>query len=338
MKKTLTLILVVCIVASLACCGKAGSTPDDTSASSGNNSESSSNVPSEGNNMYSNNVIICFGDSITEGMAMNKGYRYPDILAKQMGNQYKVINAGVGGEKCHAIMSRANAIEFTLTNDIFFNKGQSEVVLDRKLFTAADGNEIIYRYTFFGNELKLSNLTIDGVPYTMRVESGADEDSHKYIITRSETSSDLSIKKGAKVQYDYSEYYDNIHCVIVLMGANGGYTDINDLIGHYKKMEAMADNFIALVPHYGTDYSAEFKAAFGDRCVDIRNYMKSGAIWTDFPEYKKSEFADYLLSKDIIPTEFTYKNQKSDPHFNAAGYKVLGTLVYKKGVELGYWN
>ena len=59
--------------------------------------------------------INFLGDSITQGMAMGKGYTYPQHLQASIGSQYRVINAGVAEEATDAILSRANAIEFVFT-------------------------------------------------------------------------------------------------------------------------------------------------------------------------------------------------------------------------------
>ena len=50
-------------------------------------------------------VIVCFGDSITDGTAstMNGDDRWPDVLARRlnaaMGNRVSVVNAGIGGNQ-----------------------------------------------------------------------------------------------------------------------------------------------------------------------------------------------------------------------------------------------
>ncbi|MBI3332603.1 MAG: arylesterase [Candidatus Omnitrophica bacterium] len=41
-------------------------------------------------------AIICFGDSLTEGVGASAGHDYPSLLAKTLGRE--VINAGVAGE------------------------------------------------------------------------------------------------------------------------------------------------------------------------------------------------------------------------------------------------
>ncbi len=282
-------------------------------------------------------VVICFGDSITEGMGMPYESNYPSILRRKLDGQIKVINAGVSGETSNSIMSRANAIDFTVTNDIIFEKGQSEAILNRKLFCTIDGGEICYRYGVFGKDLPISNLIIDGKPYKMRFEAGKDsEDSHKYILIRSEISAAFTIQKGTKIQYDYSEFYDKIYCIVLLMGANDGGMQIDELIFRYKKIAEKSVKFIAIIPHYGADYTEKFIEAFGNATVNLREYCKE-KVWEDY-NLTMDETDKQYIGEGILSPKFVYKEVKGDCHLSQVGYEILANLVYEKGVELKYWN
>lgn len=288
-------------------------------------------------NLENKGVVICFGDSITEGMGMPYESNYPSLLRRKLEGQIKVINAGVSGETSNSIMSRANAIDFTVTNDITFKKGQSEVALNRKLFSTMDGGEICYRYSVFGKDLPIKNLIIDGIPYTMRFEAGKDgEDSHKYIIMREDTSAETTVKKGAKIQYDYSEFFDKRYCTVLLMGANDSNVSVDELIARYKKIFSLSEKFIAIIPHYSADHTEKFKEAFGKATVSVREYCKE-KVWEDY-KLTKDETDEQYIAEGILSPKFVYKGVKGDCHLSQLGYEILADLVYKKGVELGYWN
>ncbi len=283
-------------------------------------------------------VVICYGDSITEGMGMPYEENYPSLLRNHLEGQFTLFNAGVSGETSNSIMSRANAIDFTLTHDVTFKKGEREAVLNRKLFSTMEGGEICYRYSVFGKDLPIKNLLIDGTPFKMRFESGEDEDSHRYIISRSETDAELTLKKGVKIQYDYSEFYDEIYCIVLLMGANDGSigTTDDELIVRYKKIFKKAKNYIAIIPHYGTDLTEKFKAAFGERTVNLREYCKE-KVWEDYSLTKEKIDEDYI-KEGILAPKFVYEEKKGDCHLSKLGYRILADLVYKKGKELKYWK
>lgn len=283
-------------------------------------------------------VVICFGDSITEGMGMPYENNYPSLLRAKLEGQIKVINAGVSGETSNSIMSRANAIDFTLTHDITFKKGQSEVVLNRKLFSTMHGGEICYRYTVFGKDLPIKNLVIDGEPFAMRLEAGEKEDDHRYIISRENLDNELTLKKGVKIHYDYSEFYDKIYCIVLLMGANDGVlgTTTDELIDRYKKIFEKGERFIAIIPHYSTDYTEKFKEAFGEATVNLREYCKE-KVWEEY-NLEQDDIDKQYISEGVLSPKFVFEGKKGDCHLSQLGYEILADLVYKKGKELKYWN
>lgn len=290
-------------------------------------------------NLENKGVVICFGDSITEGMGMPYESNYPSLLRAKLDGQIKLFNAGVSGETSNSIMSRANAVDFTVANDIVFEKGQSEVVLNRKLFSTIDGGEICYRYGVFGKDLPIKKPVINGVPYKMRFEAGKDgEDSHKYILVRKDASVELTIKKGVKIHYDYSEFYDKCYCIVLLMGANDSSLDTttDELIARYKKIFQKGDKFIAIIPHYGLDLTEKFKEAFGEATVSVREYCKE-QVWKDYNLTMDETDKQYIM-EGVLSPKFVYQGKKGDCHLSQLGYEILADLVYKKGVELDYWN
>ena len=283
------------------------------------------------------NAIICFGDSITEGMGMTDSERYPSVLGKHLENQYRVFNAGVGGENSYTISARANALDCTVSKEMVFDVGVKELVSNYEIFSGMNGETMRFRYGFMGHQLSIQNLTIDGKPYTLRYKAGATEIEDQYILCRNDSSNKLVIPVGAKIKFDYSKFYESRYCVVVLMGANdSSAVSVDELIERYKKIFASADNFIAIIPFYDTDYTDKFEAAFGNNCVNLREYCKEAA----YKDYKLTltEQDRRDIASGEIPIRFTYQNRHGECHLNSLGYKILGDLVYKKGVELGYWK
>lgn len=282
-------------------------------------------------------VVICFGDSITEGMAMARPDAYPGVLGQHLEGQIKVLNAGVGGENSYTISSRANALPFTVTNEVIFEKGEYEYVSNYKIFSGINGEMMRYRYGVMGRELPITNLFIDAKPYTLRFERVGTEEEDKYILCRENASEKEIIKVGALIRYDYSRIYSECYCTVLLQGANDGDMPIDIIIDRYKKIEALNERFIAIIPHYRGDTVAEkFRTAFSDRCVDLREYCKE-KVWKDY-NIEKDENDIKCLSDGKLSTRFIHKAVYGDCHLNKLGYKVLADLVYKKGIELGYWK
>ncbi len=279
-------------------------------------------------------VVLCFGDSITEGMGMKSGYDYPSQLQANLNGQYKVINAGVSGEKMEAINSRANAADFVLTNDVVFPAGESKVALNRELFCYADGKQI--QYLAFGKGLAQNRVIIDGVKYSIEYKKGGEDGRDgTYTLVRSDATSPLTLKKGTPVKYDYSEQFGSCHVAIVLMGANGG-PPVEERIAECKKFADYYENYIIICPFYGEDDFEKYEAAFGKNVANPRKYGYEEAHKAYDLEIAKMD--EWCIMKKRMPATFLYEKNKESCHMSDIGYKLLADVVYKKGVELGYWK
>ena len=266
---------------------------------------------------------------------MSSGFTYPQHLQDGIGSQYRVLNAGVPGETSDAILSRANAVEICFAKDVTFAKGERQCAMDYKMFKLV-GADAPLTYRGFGNQLALSDVIVDGVSYTIEYEKGGSYVQSVFRLTRKDTSKALTIRAGTKVKFNYSPQYDKVQCNVILIGANDGDQSAQSLINKYKKLIALNENYIAIVPFYGPDYSKEFKAAFGDKALNIREYfIKRAHIDYDIDLSAKDKG---LVEQGRIPSMYFYKENENDCHLNEKGYKVLGDQVYKKGAELGYWK
>ena len=233
MKKFLALLLVFCMAFSICACGAEPSTEqtgeqlgEQQSGAGAESGTGTEKQPTTNNNQTNkeeepivNNskpttdaeygaVITCFGDSITEGMGMDVVDRYPSVLEANLKGQYKVLNAGVGGENSYTISARANAVEFTVTKKMVFGAGESELDSDWKIFSGIGGEEMRFRYSVMGRDLSIRKLTIDGLPYTLRYEKKDTEENSIYWLGRENSTEKVTIPVGAKIKFDYSDIYE----------------------------------------------------------------------------------------------------------------------------------
>ena len=362
MRKILSILLASILVLSFAGCnskeekvnsdnkdsGKKPASSQGTEDTSGNDSgnetvstettgkeppvydESKDNVPEK-----DKKIVICWGDSITQGMGMNIGDSYPEVLQKYLGYEYKVINAGVPGENSSTISARANVLETCLRNDVTFKKGEAQVKLDRELFIGKNGEDIVLKG--FGNKLPIDNVIIGGKAYTIEFEQGTEKETHFYKLTRKDTSSALTLKKGTTVKFDYSKYYSgDIYCNVMLVGANDMPPKADEIIAKYKKIATTAQKNIFLIPFYSQDNAPEFVDAFGNKALNLRVYFQTQAL-EDFNE-ELTKGGQICIDKNYIPNNFTYKNARYDCHLNEIGYKAMAYRIYQKGIELKYWK
>jgi lysophospholipase L1-like esterase len=89
------------------------------------------------------------------------------------------------------------------------------------------------------------------------------------------------------------------------------------------------------------DYNNTFKEIFGKHFIDVKQSFVDNGI-NKLIEYgiTPSDGDRDMIVEGLIPSSF--RNKESDGsiskvHFNNYGYKFIGELVYKKGIELGYW-
>ena len=287
----------------------------------------------------SKDVIICWGDSITESMAMVDAYRYPAQLQGNIGSQFKVINAGVSGETSNEISSRANLVDIELTNSITFPKGVNSVELTRE-FASVKGGEVL-QYKGFGRDLAMTDLVIGGKNYKMSVRNGEVYDEGIYTLTRTDASQALTLPKGATVKYDYNDKFESIYCNVILMGANDKKVPIPELIERYRRLGSSSKKNIYIIPYYYKDdadgsITKQFKDAFGDQALDLRDYFVNHAH-EDY-DVEKTELDKYCIKKNQVPVTFCYQNKRDECHLSSIGYKVMADQVYKLGVKLGYWK
>ncbi|HPS09016.1 MAG TPA: hypothetical protein PLG22_15940, partial [Kiritimatiellia bacterium] len=69
-------------------------------------------------------IVACWGDSVTEGMAMPAGKSYPDRLQARLGDTFRVLNSGDGGEDAVTIPVRQGAYPIRTAAKIAFAAGE----------------------------------------------------------------------------------------------------------------------------------------------------------------------------------------------------------------------
>jgi lysophospholipase L1-like esterase len=132
---------------------------------------------------------------------------------------------------------------------------------------------------------------------------------------------------------------------IIFIGQNGGYDDINDLIAqqraiisHQKMSELNQGKFIIVGLHTGTEDSrreleAAMQAEYGDQYINLRDYMATSGLkdaGIEPTEEDKEMMADGMTPASLMNSDKL--------HFNEAGYKLIGNLIYERMDELGYFD
>ena len=144
--------------------------------------------------------------------------------------------------------------------------------------------------------------------------------------------------------------------LVIQMGDNGGWRNMDDLIRQYLSMIRYAgtDRYIIVsstddpddfdqiwgytmepVGLEDTLYEAKFREAFGDHLFIGRKYLIENGLSINGLEEteedrERAEKGDISLQLRIPEIDNT--------HLNDAGYTALAWGIYEKGAELGYWQ
>lgn len=298
-------------------------------------------------------------------------YTAPYTLGKLTG--LNTFNFGVSGETSEEIAIRAGGLKMHTDRNLNLNKNtyQDVCLMDDK------GNPV-YMYDFSGYGIEYNDypdtVYIDGVlcqidkkrdieDYWEDMEDD-DYNIEDYMVsiricddTGLEQPDYMFIPQGTavttKAAYDHK---DDI--LVIEMGSNGGWDDYDELISQYQAVidytgcenyiivgdtddpgTSLADNSQSYLED-GDDYvgvddtawEAALREAFGEHFFNTRVYMIQNGL--DDCGLKKEKIDELYGAFGYISVKL-----RSDwTHFNAYGYYSKGVGIYKKGIELGYWE
>lgn len=296
-------------------------------------------------------IVICWGDSLTEGMGMQSGkYAYPTVLQSLLGDGYAVWNGGYSGDTSYSIMARQGSLSLTTKEDIAFGVGVNKVEIGTKRggmgFMRSDGEELtrmnVYAGLVSGNAalLRVSPLKIGGKTYQFGYSliSGTSPDSDFTLtLSRADASKALTIPAGTKVQLGGTDMSAQSDCEIILMGANDG-GDMGTVIDRYQAMidYMQHDHYLAVVPYWTHDYDEAFSKAFGEKAVFFGEEIAKRGL--DELGITPTSVDSGMMNKKMVPVSLRYENRPAEVHLNEYGYKMLATILYERGQQLGYWK
>ncbi len=286
-------------------------------------------------------IIACWGDSVTEGMGMSEGNSYPEQLEKMLGQRYRVMNSGDGGEKTLAIMARQGAFKLYTERDITFEAGKAAAVIgdfDDNGFVSASGDKIGLTQAL-GRNLSVNDVTIGGKTYTLGFQGNfiwSPSISYTMLLTRKNCDSALTIPAGTPVVFNNSDVATTDYCDIYFMGANGGFSGANQLVEQYQAMidHHGNDRYLIIIPYWTGEYDDAFEAAFGDHAVNFRELAVANGL--DYENITPTSADNARIARNAVPASLCYNNTP-DVHLNANGYHYLAHVLYDRGTQLGFW-
>lgn len=279
--------------------------------------------------------IACIGDSLTAGAgASSTGKTYPGVLQTLIGEKQAVHNYGVGGETATTIAARQGGLDWQ-TEAFTIPAGCTGVPVS---FKPIQGHAVEPFRQGGEQSAAINPCYINGV------EGRLTWDGANYRFTRTEPGGAVPVPAGTRIITGLSKLSAE-DILVINIGTNGGYGasnyDVDALVDIHKKMIANCayDNPQYVVVVYSVnlrnyvrdDIKKALGDAFGEHALLLDDYFRSEQALTDAgltptdadrEAVQKGEIPQSLLSDGL--------------HWNDYGYKILGTKVYEKLVELGY--
>lgn len=288
-------------------------------------------------------TIVCFGDSLTAGAGGN-GITYPSVMQAELGNDYKVINGGVGGENVYTIAARQGGVLSFLANEVSIPMDKTEVevgdITDSGIHCLKiDGNEFILPLLRQGQGSNnvVNPCYIDDIPCTLRWSGSSYADTNgKYFLK-----SNIELSKVHKVVakspiYFYGNTLRNSYALVLWIGQNGGFKTVDELKELYKKAisHSGCSNYVIIGLHaynktIEEEIEKQFKQEFGNHFIDWRNYLLTRALDDANITPTEQDLAD--INNGLCPTSLRYDNA----HLNATGYTLLAKQILNRFKYLG---
>ena len=272
--------------------------------------------------------ITCWGDSLTAQGG------WTTRLSELTG--MTVYNGGTGGENVKTIVARQGADAITL-NDITIPAGTSAVTLatrsgDTGLTTEA-GNKVTPLLQG-GNHV--NPCKIGDVLGTLKWTGNSYADTNgTWTFTRQTAGSAVTINRPTALRTDFDMTKNAPYLMVIFMGQNGGYTDIDDLIRWHRLMinHAKAKHVIVLGLSSGSassraDYEAAMKKEFGRYFISLREYLSKYGLADQ--SITPTAADNTAMSSGTVPPSCL-----SDAvHFTAGTRTVIGDLIYRRCRDL----
>lgn len=287
--------------------------------------------------------ITCWGDSLTAGGG------WTTTLANLSGAV--VHNGGTGGENARTIVARQGADVMVINNITIPAACEPVTIAARETdggIMTAEGNKVT---PLLQGGAHVNPVDIGGILGTLRWTGVNYADKTGiWTFTRSEAGEELRITRPTAIRTAFDrERNGPDEIMVIFIGQNGGYKDIADLIRMHRMMidHCKGKEYVVLGLSSGTEtqrkeYEDAMKDSFGRRFISLRAYLAHPIYDNDGETviscYGLDDAGLDATDEDIerIKVGQVPQTLLSDSvHYTSATKTVIGTMLYKKMVELG---
>jgi hypothetical protein len=166
-------------------------------------------------------LFVCtWGDSLTDGYG-GFGTTYPNVLDSLLGDDYQVINCGIGGENTLTIAARQGGIPMLQAHPVELPADNSKVIIgDKDHSLISSWNGWIVRPLLQGGEATVNNCIIDGVECILGWTGTAWNDPDgRYVIQRVTAGNDsVTLREKSVVFTSSMKQYRKLFANVFFMG------------------------------------------------------------------------------------------------------------------------
>lgn len=313
-------------------------------------------------------TIVCWGDSLTaphSGSGVKGTLKrmllgdnsYPNFLQELLGDEYKIINCGVGGENTLTIAARQGSIPMFLAHDIILFPDRQEKFIGNEdvpaFLSSWDSTSVkplLQCKWEEGSPARINPCTIQGIPYILKSKNFFFKLEHDgyhfrwtYLIEGSETTATYdTIKAGSMIQTEASRTLRSPYANLFFIGQNGGFKDAADLIAQLKKMitYGKTEKYVVISFHKPNipmptikrmkEMEDSLSHEFGKQYINLRGYLVEKGL-QDAGLTPTTTDRDSIRHEQVPPQLLT-----DGCHFTPKGYELIAKLVQEKFSELGY--
>lgn len=295
----------------------------------------------------SGDYITCWGDSLTAGGG------WTNRLQELSG--MTVYNGGTGGENSQTIVSRQGA-DAMVVNNITIPATTDPVLIATRSsdvgISTVEGNKVT---PLLQGGAHVNPCKIGDIEGTLKwTGSSYNDSSGTWTFTRSTAGAAINITRPTILRTNFDINKNNPYLMIIFIGQNGGYSDLNDLIRQHKLIidHANAKHYLILGLSSGTanqraEYESKMKNEFGRYFLSLREYLSTPIYNSNNEIISCYGLDDQNLE---IDTSYTYGGKTTlqeiadgtvphqiladSVHYTSGTKTIIGDLIYKYCKEL----
>lgn len=280
-------------------------------------------------------VVDCLGDSHTGGVG--DFTPYPSVLSGLVGSAYSVRNFGAGGDGASDITARQGALyavcdPYTISDSASYTNN-----VPLRLYNGDALRQFGLKWVGINRDTITGNLNCLLGDTPVFVNYSADNGFRMRPVTTG--GGDIVVTRPTKITTTYMQTDFKSHVLVLCMGSNEAASltmqklaDWNRLIAkQYTRYIIVAEPTLLSAANRET-YNELMYAYFGTHFIDIHEYMiKYGLQDEGITPTSADETA---IAQGKTPPSLMYDSV----HYNQSGINVMANQIYKKGIELGYWD